>query len=45
MAKVYARKYQRMIDNQEITLAEAIIMVRTEVPEKWQEDVISLLHD
>lgn len=45
MAKVYARKYQRMIDDGEITLDEAIAKVLTEVPERWQEQVIALLHE
>ena len=43
MAKVYYRKYKARIDAGEITLAEAIELVRVEVPERWRAAVIELL--
>lgn len=45
MAKIYAKKYQKMIDDGEVTLAEAIELVRADVPARWQDEVIALLHD
>ena len=43
MAKVYYRRYKALIDSGEITLEEAIELVRTEVPERWRNAVIELL--
>lgn len=45
MAKVYFRKYKARIDAGEITLAEAIELVQTEVPERWRTAVIELLEE
>lgn len=45
MAKIYAKKYQKMIDDGEVTLAEAILLVNEQVPERWRDEVIALLHD
>ena len=43
MAKIYYRRYKERIDNGEITIDQAIDLVRVEVPSKWREAVISLL--
>jgi len=43
MAKIYYKKYKAMIDSGEITLAEAIELVNSEVPERWRAAVIELL--
>ena len=43
MAKVYYRKYKARIDSGEITLEEAVALVRVEVPERWRADVIAML--
>ena len=43
MAKIYYRKYRQRIDAGEITLAEAIALVETEVPERWRAAVTALL--
>ena len=45
MTKVYYRKYKERIDDGEITLEEAIELVRTEVPARWQDDVIRMLEE
>ena len=43
MAKIYYRRYKERIDNGEITIDQAIDLVRVEVPSKWREAVIVLL--
>lgn len=45
MAKIYAKKYQKMVDNGELTLAEAMALVDKEVPSKWASEVKDLLHE
>lgn len=45
MAKIYYRKYKAMIDSGEITLEQAIILVESEVPERWKEEVKWLLNN
>lgn len=43
MAKIYYRKYRQRIDAGEITLAQALALVDTEVPERWKAAVKALL--
>ena len=43
MAKIYYRKYRARIDAGEITVADAVALVREEVPERWQDAVVALL--
>ena len=43
MAKVFYRKYKSRIDAGEITLDQAIVLVREEVPERWRDAVVALL--
>lgn len=45
MAKVYYRKYKARIDTGELTLAEALALVDTEVPERWRAAVKQLLNE
>ena len=45
MAKIYYNRYKKRIDNGEITVAEAIELAETEVPERWREAVIELLEE
>ena len=45
MAKIYAKKYQKMVDNREVTLAEAMALVDKEVPARWARDVKDLLQE
>ena len=44
MAKIYYRKYKARIDAGEITLAQALALVDTEVPERWRAAVKALLN-
>lgn len=43
MAKIYYRRYKKRIDQNEITIDQAIKLAHTEVPAKWQDAVIALL--
>ena len=43
MAKIYYRKYRQRIDAGEITLAQALALADTEVPERWRATVKALL--
>ena len=43
MAKVYYRKYKARIESGELTLEEAIALVETEVPDRWRQEVITML--
>lgn len=43
MAKVYYRRYRQRVDAGEITLAQAISLAETEVPERWRAAVKALL--
>lgn len=43
MAKIYFDRYKRRIDSGEITVEEAIVLARTEVPTRWRNDVIAML--
>lgn len=43
MAKIYYRQYKRRIEKNEITLDEAIELAKTEVPQRWRDEVIELL--
>lgn len=43
MAKIYFNKYKKMIDNGELTVAEAIAEAEANVPTKWRNDVVALL--
>ena len=43
MAKIYYLKYKNRIESGEITLEEAIELVKTEVPKRWREEVEQLL--
>jgi len=43
MAKIYFRKYKERIDSGEITIAEAIELVQSEVPARWRDAVTALL--
>ena len=45
MAEIYFRRYKERIDNGELTVAEAIALAQTEVPEKWRAAVIELLEE
>lgn len=43
MAKIYFDRYKKRIDNDEITVQEAIDLAQTEVPTRWRSDVVSML--
>lgn len=43
MAKVYYRKYKARIESGELTPEEAIALVETEVPDRWRQEVITML--
>lgn len=43
MAKIYYRLYKKRIDENEITLEEAIELAKTEVPARWRNAVVELL--
>ena len=43
MANIYFRRHKERIDNNEITVAEAIELAQTEVPVKWRAAVIEML--
>lgn len=43
MAKIYFDRYKKRIDNDEITVQEAIDLAQTEVPTRWRADVVSML--
>ena len=43
MAKIYYDRYKKRIDNDEITVQEAIDLAQTEVPTRWRADVVSML--
>lgn len=43
MEKIYYRQYRKRIYRGEITIDQAIELVRTEVPANWRDAVIALL--
>ena len=43
MAKIYYRKYHERIKSGEITLEQALLLVETEVPERWRNQVKEML--
>lgn len=44
MAKIYAKKYLKMIESGEISFEQAIEMVNTDVPVRWRDSVISIMN-
>lgn len=45
MVKIYGKKYVKMVANGICTKAEAIELARTEVPERWNVDVIAYIEE
>ena len=45
MAKIYFNRYKKRIDNEEITVEEAIELAEVEVPMKWRDAVVEMLEE
>ena len=45
MAKIYFNRYKKRIDNEEITVEEAIELAEAEVPVKWRAAVVEMLEE